>query len=136
LRVVLDTNVWISGLLLPNSLPGEIISSWRQVKFTIVASQYILDEIKNVLAYPKIRKRIGWDNEQIEQYVVLLKFITEFIPETDIRVDVKRDAKDSPVLATLLSSQADYLITGDKDLLELNSDYSIVTVKEFVDLIF
>lgn len=137
MRVVLDTNVWISGLLLPRSTAGQVITAWRQNKFTVAISQPILDEIKKVLTYPKIQKRLQWDEAKIEQFLLLLTFFAENITlEENNQIKVVRDKNDTPILATLIASRADYLVTGDNDLLCLRQDYPIVTLAEFYELIF
>lgn len=137
MRVVLDTNIWISGLLLPKSTAGEIIDAWKHNKFDIVISQPILDELKKVLSYPKIQKRLQWDDHKIEQYLSLLTFFTEFVQLEELKdqTNIVRDPNDRVILATLLTSQAHYLVTGDKDLLCLNQDYSIITLTDFYHLV-
>jgi len=137
MRVVLDTNIWISGLLLPKSTAGQIINAWQQNKFTVVISQPILDEIKKVLTYPKIQRRLQWDKNKIEQYILLLTFFAENIKlkKADIKIKIARDVDDNAILATLIASHADYLVTGDNDLLCLKQNYSIITLAEFWELI-
>jgi putative PIN family toxin of toxin-antitoxin system len=119
--------------MLPKSKAGNVLSQWKASKIDIVTSQPILDEIKKVLLYPKIRKRIQWNEIKIDQYLSLLQFLTEFIV---IRNDftpvvVERDPDDSIILNTFLAGKADFLVTGDKDLLVLNKQYSIITLAEF-----
>jgi putative PIN family toxin of toxin-antitoxin system len=135
--VVLDTNIWISGLLLPKSKAGNILLQWKASKIDILTSQPILDEIRKVLLYPKIQKRIQWDEIKVDQYVSLLQFLTDFISiDADFpQVIVECDKDDSIILNTFLASKADFLVTGDNDLLVLNQKYSIVTLSEFYDTI-
>lgn len=137
MRVVLDTNIWISGLLLPESRAGEIITVWQHNQFNVVISEPILDELQKALSYPKIQKRLQWNENKIEQYLLLLRFFAEFVElkKLDIKANVVRDPNDTPILTTLLVSHADYLVTGDNDLLCLKQDYPIITLGEFYDLI-
>lgn len=96
----------------------------------------MLAEIGAVLSYPKIRKRTSWDDNTISRYLTLLRFEAEI---TDIRrtvAHVPRDAKDNMVLATLLASKSDCLVTGDLDLLTLADTYPIISPAEFVGRIF
>ena len=91
----------------------------------------MLAEIGAALGYPKIRKRTGWDGDTIDRYLTLLRFEAEI---TDIRrtaAHVPRDAKDNMVLATLLASGADGLVTGDLDLLALADTYPILSPADF-----
>ena len=56
MRVVLDTNVVVSGLMLPDSTPGRIVAAWAESEFDVVSSPEQLAEIARVLGYPKIRR--------------------------------------------------------------------------------
>jgi len=132
MKVVLDTNIFLSGLMLPESQPGKILSAWRSSAFELVLSEPMLIEITRVLAYPKIRKRIGWSDEEIEQFVSLLRFNAEIVNIDGVDAVVPRDADDTPVLAALIASHADCLVSGDQDLLSLKEHYAIETVAEFV----
>ena len=131
MKVVLDTNVLISGLMLPDSVPGRIVQAWRAAKFDLVLSEPMLEEIERVLAYGKIHARIGWDKETIRRFVLLLRFKSEVVDITGISVEVASDPSDSLVLATLLASQAECLVSGDKDLLTLGKHYPVLTPTEF-----
>ena len=135
MKIVLDTNVWISGLLLPKSNAGIILQSWQQGQYNIVISAPILKEIERVLQYPKIAKRLKWEKSKIRQYLELLGFFTELITVDECRVEVEKDPDDSPILATLIVGQASWLVTGDNMLLELKDKYPIITAKDFCVLI-
>ena len=96
----------------------------------------MLAEISTVLGYPKIRRRIGWNDDTISSYVLLLRFEAEISDMRKTAAHVPRDAKDNMVLATLLASKADCLVTGDADLLALAGTYPILTPADFVSRIF
>jgi uncharacterized protein len=130
-KVVLDTNVVLSGLILPESVPGRIVRAWRAAQFELVLSEPMLDEIGRVLAYSKIERRLKWDQETISRFLLLLQFKANVVDISSATVAVPRDPQDVPVLATLVAGGADFLVTGDKDLLTLGHDYPIVTPAEF-----
>jgi len=130
-KVVLDTNVLLSGLMLPESVPGRIVRAWRAAQFELVLSEPMLDEIGRVLAYPKIERRLKWDQVTISRFLLLLQFKADVVDISSATVAVPRDPQDVPVLATLVAGGADYLVTGDKDLLTLGHNYPIVTPVEF-----
>jgi len=132
MKVVLDTNVFLSGLMLPDSQPGKILSVWRSSAFKLVLSEPMLAEIARVLAYPEIRKRIAWSDDEIEHFVTLLRFHAEIVDIEGIDAVVPCDADDTPVLAALIASHADCLVSGDQDLLMLKEHHAIETVAEFV----
>ena len=136
MRAVIDTNVFISGLMLPNSTPGRILDAWRTRHFSLVLSEPMLAEISTVLRYPKIQKRIVWDDDTISRYLTLLRFEAEIVDIQRTTARVPRDAKDNMILATLLASEADCLVTGDLDLLVLADAYSILTPVDFATRIF
>lgn len=132
MRIVLDTNIWVSALLSPNGKAGQVLTAWRKHRLQIVTTEFILKEIGLVLGYSKIKKRLNWDEKQIEHYLQLLKLFTDFIDPVPEVVQVDRDKNDSTILSALLVSQADYLVTGDHDLLCLKQVYAIVSLSEFI----
>ena len=68
MRVVVDTNVLLSGLMYPNSTPGRIVAAWRNAAFELVLTRAQLTEIARVLSYPKIARVLRWDPERSERY--------------------------------------------------------------------
>ncbi|MCX7192373.1 MAG: putative toxin-antitoxin system toxin component, PIN family [Proteobacteria bacterium] len=129
LRVVLDTNVLLSGIAYPASVPGKILSAWRHGSIEVLLSVYILEELRRVL--PRLASRHGLTSAEIEDLVDALSLQAEVIEPLPVADPELRDIDDQPVLGTLLAalktSGADYLITGDKDLLVLAERYPIVT---------
>jgi uncharacterized protein len=128
LRVVLDTNVLVSGLAYPQSIPGRILSVWRRGGLDLVLSRYILDEMVRVL--PRL-KRITLNPAEIRDLADSFMFLAEVVEPNGEVDETLRDASDQLVLGTLRAARADYLITGDKDLLALSGRYPIVTPAAF-----
>jgi putative PIN family toxin of toxin-antitoxin system len=131
MRVVLDTNVLLSGLMAPGGTPGKIVAAWRGAHFDLVLSEAMLEEIRRAFAYPKIYARVGWGEEEIARFILLLRLKAEVVNIEGVTASVPRDAADNPVLATLLAGEVDCLITGDNDLLALADRYPILTPAEF-----
>lgn len=133
LRVVLDTNVLLSGIAYPASVPGKIVAAWRHGSIDVLLSAYILDELRRVL--PRLRHRHGLTADEIEDLVDALSIQAEVIEPQPGGEPYLRDFDDQPVLGTLLAaleaSDADYLVTGDKDLLVLAERYPIVAPAKF-----
>ena len=134
LRVVLDTNVLLSGIAYPASVPGKIVAAWRyHGALEVVLSAYILDELARVL--PKLKYRHGLNAAEIRDLIDILAIQAELIEPTASVEPNLRDANDQPVLATLLTAinttGADYLITGDNDLLALAARYPILAPAQF-----
>lgn len=133
LRVVLDTNVLLSGIAYPASVPGKIMSAWRHGSVEVLLSNYILEELRRVL--PRLAHRHGLTSLEIEDLVDALSLQAEVIEPALVAEARLRDADDQPVLGTLLAalkaSNVSYLITGDKDLLVLAERYPIITPANF-----
>lgn len=129
LRVVLDTNVLVSGLAYPGSIPGRIVGAWRQGALDVVLSRFILDELARVL--PRLNHRLKWAESDFADLVDILSIEAELVEPIALPEIELRDAADLPVLGTLLAAKADYLITGDQDLLAIAGKYPIVTPAEF-----
>ena len=129
LRIVLDTNVLVSGLAYPGSTPGRILAAWRGGAIDVVLSRYILDELERVL--PRLDRLRQWSVQDIQDMVDSLSLLADLVePAASASGETRlaqRDPADVPVLGTLLASTAQYLVTGDKDLLTLANNYPIVT---------
>ena len=128
LRVALDTNVLMSGLAYPASIPGKIVGVWRQGGLDVVLSRYILDEMARVLPrLPRIQLSAGEIRDLVDSFM----FIADMVEPDGGRDPNLRDVADQQVLGTLRASRADYLIIGDKDLLALRERYPVVAPAEF-----
>ena len=127
--MVLDTNVLVSGIAYPASIPGRILGAWRQGAIEVVLSRYILDELARVL--PRLNHRLKWEPNDFAELIDILAIEAELVEPEALESDVARDLSDVPVLGTLMAAKADYLITGDVDLLILADRYSIVRPGEF-----
>jgi putative PIN family toxin of toxin-antitoxin system len=127
-RVVLDTDVLVSGLTYPGSIPGRILSVWRRGGVDVVLSRYILDNMVRVL--PRLT-RISLTPSEIRDFADSFMFLAEMVePSTELD-ETLRDESDQMILGTLRAARADYLVTGDKDLLALGERYPIVTPAAF-----
>lgn len=129
LRVVLDTNVLVSGLAYPGSAPGRIVAAWRSGALEVVLSQFILAELLRVL--PRLNHRLQWSERDLLDFIDSLALSADLVEPTAINADNLRDRNDLPILGTLLAAEADYLISGDKDLLALAGQFPILAPAEF-----
>lgn len=128
-RVVLDTNVLLSGIAYPGSIPGKILGAWRQGAVDVVLSAFILDEFRRVL--PRLTTRHGMTEAEMDDLTTILSLQATTVEPHPVNDPDLRDNQDQPVLGTLLAARADdpstCLVTGDKDLLALAAHYPIVT---------
>jgi putative PIN family toxin of toxin-antitoxin system len=130
LRVVLDTNVLVSAIAFPHSIPGLVLNAWTLGQLDLVVSQYILGEMVRVL--PKF-PQIQLDSLGLSKLADNFALKAQLVEPSTVTEALLRDKADAPVLGTFVASQADYLITGDKDLLALADRYPIVTPAQFWD---
>lgn len=139
MRVVLDTNVLISGLLLPNSVSGRIVQAWRSAQYTLVVSESMLDELERVLSYPKIQRRLQWCPDEIRRFVSLFRYYADVIAvDEGLCVELRdslRDGMDVHVLATCIAGKANWLVSGDEDLLVVRDRYPVRSPAEFVTML-
>ena len=119
MRVVLDTNILISGIIFPGGPPGKIIEKWINGDFTVILSPTVLEEYFAVLLRPKFR-RLGTSQELYN----LLSGLTELentimvYPQTTVDV-IKEDPADNKFLDCALDGKADIILSGDHHLLNL-----------------
>ena len=132
MKVVLDTNVLVSALLKRDGVPGRLLQSVWDGTLDLVLSEALLTELRDVLRYPKIRKRLVANSIEVELFLELLPFFTIQVDLSGIKVPRPRDAADAMVLATFVAGQADWLVSGDEDLLVLADQYPILTPAAFV----
>ena len=133
MRIVLDTNVLVSALLKRDSVPGRLLQAVRDGTLELVLSEPLLTELREVLNYPKIRKRIEASEIDSELFLELLPFFSTRVDLAGVEVPRPRDADDQFVLATLVAGQAEWLVTGDADLLVLAEQFPILTPAAFVE---
>lgn len=115
IRIVIDTNIWISYLIgkTLSGLSEAIISD----KVKILFSSKLFEELIEVLQRPKFKKY--FTNKIIQEFISLIHSRIEWVEITEYFDDC-RDAKDNFLLNLCVCGKADYLITGDEDLLVLN----------------
>jgi putative PIN family toxin of toxin-antitoxin system len=131
-KVIIDTNLWISFLIgkeLQN-LKDQITTD----KVRLITTEQLITELKIVTARPKLQKY--FDQDKIVELVSFLDIVSEKVKIKNIE-QICRDPKDDFLLALSKESTADYLVTGDKDLLEIGryTKTEILTVNKFKEKI-
>ena len=115
MRLILDTNVLLSAQLSPRGAPAKLLAAWEQKRFTLVISDELLAELREVLERPFFRARLR--RSDAELFAATLHDLALCYPKPPPS-GAARDAKDSFLLA-LAASKAAFLVTGDKGLLAL-----------------
>ena len=117
IRAVLDTNVLASATAnfsVQNSIPAALLHAAVIRRFQLVTSRVILDELHRTLQKPYFRQRLAaQDLQEFERIITRWAII---VPITVHVSGVATHAEDDPILATALSAQVDYLVTGDQRL--------------------
>ena len=122
MRVILDTNVLLAALISPHGASDTIYRAWRAAQSELVTSDIQLEELQRASRYPKFKRilpahRVGTLINNLQRAVIL-----ETLPPLPEDIDVG-DPNDAFLLAMVLASAGDYLITGDRraGLLQLAS---------------
>ena len=130
MRIMIDTNIIISAILFPDSLPSRFVEEVTS-KHSIVLCSHIIDELHR-----------AFDKKFKEKLLYLEKFLSKFSFELvytpqDIEIykypDI-RDVADLPILVSAILEDVDVIVTGDKDFFDVGIDKpEIITVKEYFE---
>jgi putative PIN family toxin of toxin-antitoxin system len=141
LKVILDTNVIVSGIILERGIPYSIVELWRRGAFSLITSNELIDEIIEVLHRAKTIKNYDIPLEKVAAIEKLLKQKSRIVIPTRITQTIPiRDKKDTFILEAAITGKAECLVTGDKDLLSLRSQSEIeplviITPQQFLELL-
>jgi putative PIN family toxin of toxin-antitoxin system len=134
MRVILDTNILLSGILSPLGAPAKLLYAWERKIFTLVACDALIAEFRDVAGRPFFRVRLRASVAEL-----LAAGLRDFslycrdLPSSPIAPD----PKDSYLLAMAEAGQADFLVTGDKELLSLRRHKStrIITPAAMIEIL-
>jgi hypothetical protein len=132
MRVVLDTNILVSALIVPTGNPAAIYNVWEQGRFTLLTCTEHLDEVRATLQKPRVADLIK--PYRAGRLVNQIKKLAEEVGQLPL---LKRspDPGDNYLLALAEAGQADYLVTGDKSgllVLARHKTARIITTRDFV----
>jgi uncharacterized protein len=131
-----DANILVSSSIAPaGGTLSQIIDEWKNRAFEVVISEHIFHEVQRALDDHYFRQRLT--STEITEFLTLVRTRAAFVA-ISVTVDgVATHPEDDLVLATALSAQADYLVTGDRQLLRLGiyAGVRIVRPREFIDIL-
>ncbi len=130
-RIIIDTNLWISFLITKDFTKlDDIIFSRNGI---LVFSQELLDEFLEVAKRPKFRR--FFSASDIEEILETIDEYADFV-NVESSIEVCRDTKDNFLLSLSVDGNADFLLTGDKDLLDLIKfgKTTIITISDFLQI--
>lgn len=123
LQVVIDTNVWISGLIFGGN-PEKVIRLFIEGQLIVITAEELLSELRRkiVQRFPLYEPHLALLEASIREDAVLVQLGT-------MQISVSRDADDNKFLETAVTGDAEYIISGDKDLLTIGNYDGIKIVK-------
>lgn len=139
-RVVLDTNVLVSAFLFyeRSGPPVALLRRAAEGRFALVTSRLMLEELQAVLTRDAaLRARYGYTPEMAAAYRSVLERVAILVEPQPPFPRVSRDTEDDMIVATAVAGEADYLVTGDDDLLCLREHQGvrIVTPRQYLEIV-
>ena len=128
MKVVFDTNIFISAFVIPGSQGGKAVLRIIEGRDVLLLSKGILDELLTVLS-----TKFSRDKEEISRVAVILSEIAEWVVPSE-KIKVLNDDPDNRILECAVSGNADVIVTGDKQLLRLRGyeKTKIISLKEYL----
>ncbi len=137
-RVVLDTNVLVSGTIVVQGPSAAILTAWHRGRFILLISAWQRAELARVLARPRLIRKYHLTDDRLAAFFLLVDTLTTPVEPLRMLPLVVRDPQDEPILGMALAGRATHLVTGDDDLLVLagdaaRGDLRIVPPRIFLD---
>ena len=133
MRIIVDTNVFLSGIFWDGNFSSQIINLWRSRKADLISSYPIIEElIRNLRGF-----KIKMEEDKVQEWeniIIQNSILVDPIEEINI---VKDDINDNKFIEAAISGNADYIITQDNHLLKIKEfrGIKILTPKDFLDII-
>ncbi len=119
MRAVVDTNILVRALIMPQGTVGPVLLRLRHSEYTLLYAEPLLEELVDVLNRPRIRHKYSLTEDDIQVVVSLILLRGEAVaPEQ--RITACRDPRDDKFLEVAVTGKADIIVSGDQDLLVLN----------------
>src|SRR6185437_4919869 len=121
-RAVLDSSVLVSAFLTPQGAVVRLLRMPARQRYELCLSEAILAETgKALLGKPRLRRYAGYADETVHDYIGWLTTQAELVLDPPASRVVPRDPKDDFIIAATVAARADYLVSGDRDLLDLGA---------------
>jgi putative PIN family toxin of toxin-antitoxin system len=131
-RVVIDPGVVVSAMISERGAPGRLLLAWDAGEFELVVSPMLLAELERVLSRPDIHRRIT--REHAVRVIRALRSGAIEAPDPGEQPSVTRDPKDDYLVALARAAGADFIVSGDRDLLEADVRPAVLTPRELLEL--
>lgn len=134
IRVVIDTMIFVRALINPYGFNARLLN--RVDEYELSLSEEIIEEVVEVLFRPEIQKKYN------PSKVITVHDVLEIISDADLitpsqKINLCRDPKDNKFIECAVEAEADYLISGDKDLLDIGEyeEIKIITIDKFMEVL-
>jgi len=133
-KAVIDTNVMVSGLFAESGTIAEVMELWVDGRFELIVSEEILSELHRVLHKPSIKKHFNPTEEEIEEFLEVIRERAVMTPNLYRTDRIKDDPTDNKFLEAAVEGKADFIVSGDRHLTEVKRfmGINIVDVKTFL----
>ena len=133
--VVMDTNVLVSSLISRQGPPARLIEHWHQHRFALLISDVLLADLRRALAYPRVLTALRRSAADVDNFLKDLEHVVVVL--NTAKIQASRDPDDNRFIEAAVAGGADYLVTGDRDLLDLTEyeGIEIVTPARFLAIL-
>lgn len=134
MRVVLDANVLVSAVISTAGPPREIVGAWVDGSFELLASPALLEELRDVLDRPSFRRWVS--AATAAEFIVGIGEDAVLVDDPPAQQGLTADPDDDYLITLARAAGADYLVSGDRHLLDVaDRDPPVLTPRQFLDLI-
>ena|SRR3989338_1678996 len=135
LRVVIDTVVFVRSLINPHSRSGQIVFSHNKL-YELYVSEPVIKEILEVLQRPELTSKFNSLKKMNYKKILIILSHAQAVEISKIP-EVSRDPKDNIFIATSIEAKTDYLVSEDRDLLDLKKyrGIKIINTKKFLQIL-
>lgn len=123
MRIVLDTNTLVSGIISSGGPPRRLLDGARTQAFELYSSAILLAELLDVLSRDKFARRLEAAGLTPQDIVVDLRRLVSLVDPADVPRVIPADPDDDDVLACAIAARAELIVSGDRHLLDLGGDY-------------
>lgn len=142
LRVLIDTNIWISGFINPFGAPARVLQLLTEDRYRLVVSHALLAEVEDVVTRPHIRRRLRAGDDRIDEFLRIARTTGIWVEPTGT-LRLCRDPNDDIILETALLGNATHVVSRDDDMkrdLDLIANLQtrgveVVSVAQFLTLL-
>jgi len=128
-RAVLDTNVLVAAVLSPQGAPARVLEAWIEGTFELITSPRLLEELRRVLMYPKIRVHVA--PAEATEFLDLIESSSVVVDDPQEPPVVTSSDPNDDFVIVLAQATRSILVSGDSDLLALTNRIPVMSPADF-----